>query len=118
MYSEITSKFSVELENLNSQLNAYIGDGDFINNVTKNTMMICQSNAPSTVLNEVGDFVESKTYIALTGLLAITTSVLTPIVEIAIIILPGLIKKFFDKRNENRARDEFRDLILTSIIFN
>ena len=113
----ITNKFSVELSNLNSQLNTYCGEGDFIENITKNTLSIYGNNSDKeSTLDKLGNFAAGSVYKTLTGLLAIVTNVLNPLIEIAIIVVPGIIKKFFDKKSEEKKREELRKEILTTVI--
>lgn len=113
--TDINSRFSVELQELNSQMSEYCGEDDFIKRISENSLAMLNDSKTSP-LKEIGDFIGSKAYVALTGLLAIVTSVLAPVIEVLIVVVPSLIKKFFEKKEEEKKREELRSKILSDVI--
>lgn len=126
--SSITNKLSLELSDLDSLFQDYNFQPEFITKFSENVQ-----NSMRSGLNSLNKMVEtrqthedaSKMYKAITGVLAITTSVLNPILELSIVFLPeiiGFFTKFIERQRQEQAEREqmekIRSQILTQIIPN
>lgn len=119
---QIASNFSVELGNLNSDLSAYCGESDFVQRLSEGAVALYENKAvmDDAAGQSVSESIGGAVYKTLTSVLAITTEILSPIVELLVIFLPGIIGNFFGKKKEEEqkeeARNKLRNDILTSII--
>ena len=127
MRESIMSRFSVELSNL-KEWESYCGDVSFATKISENSALVVDNRKPIAEFGgEVGNAVANVAYKVLTGILAITTSILNPILEVLVIFLPELIRHFFKKKAEERERakraeqeeqmrDELRQALLGDVI--
>lgn len=115
----ITTKFNLELQELGNEMDTYSG-GNFAEQMAE--------NAKSLLNNTVGKLrtaVEQstkkngKSYEMVTGLLAILTDVVNPLLEVVIVFLPEILNFFKRKKQEQQiaqAKADVRSQILTVVI--
>jgi hypothetical protein len=92
---------------------------NWLSKATESThkMFAMATNGINAILkqrNKNGD--TDKIYKAITTVLAVTTSVLTPILEVVIIFLPELLSGIFEHFQKQKQEKEIRNAILTQII--
>lgn len=115
----ITTKFNLELKELGNEMNAYSG-GDFVEEVAENAKSLLD-NAVGRLRNAVEQTTkkDGKSYEMVTGLLAILTDVVNPLLEVVIVLLPEILN-FFKKKNQEQqvaqAKADVRSQILTTVI--
>jgi GTPase SAR1 family protein len=117
--NEIVKDFSLNLSGLNKSIVGYSISDDWLNRITENTHRMF--NAASSGINNFLDqrnknSDSTKIYKAITTVLAVTTSVLTPILEVVIIFLPELLSGIFEHFQKQKQEKEIRNAILTQII--
>lgn len=116
---KITTKFNLELRELGNDMDAYSG-GNFAEEMAENAKSLLD-NAVGRLRNAVEQNTkkDGKSYEMVTGLLAILTDVVNPLLEVVIVLLPEIIN-FFKKKNQEQqvaqAKAEVRSQILTAVI--
>lgn len=115
----ITLKYSVELEHLNSDMNAYCGENNFIQRLTENARNLYDSRAEDEARQNGEDsreIISGVVYKTLTTVLAVTTSILNPIVELLIIFLPEIVGNFFGKKIEEMQLAEQKENLRSNFL--
>lgn len=117
--NEIVEGFSLNLSEINKSMSNFSMSDNWLSKVTENThkMFAMATDGINAILkqrNKNGD--ADKIYKAITTVLAVTTSVLTPILEVVIIFLPDLLSGIFDNFQKQKQEKEIRNAILTQII--
>lgn len=116
---KITTKFNLELRELGNDMDAYSG-GNFAEEMAENAKSLLD-NAVGRLRNAVEQNTkkDGKSYEMVTGLLAILTDVVNPLLEVVIVLLPEILN-FFKKKNHEQqiaqAKAEVRSQILTAVI--
>lgn len=115
----ITTKFNLELSELGKDMDSYSG-GNFVEGLAENAKSLLD-NAVGRLRDAVANNTkkDGKAYEAVTGLLAILTDVVNPLLEVVIVLLPEILG-FFKKRKQEQqmaqAKADVRTQILTSVI--
>ncbi|WP_294959474.1 dynamin family protein [Sulfurovum sp.] len=120
---EIVNDFSTGLSNLNSVMADFTISENWIAGIAETTkkMITGASNKLNTIVSERKKVQNNnedidKTYKAVTSVLAITTEVVNPIVEVAIVFLPEILSFVFAAIQENKQKEKIRTTILTTTI--
>lgn len=126
MAVSIDSKLSEDLKDVSTALSGYSLDGDFVGNASEGIKTFLQDSMTSlngVVAQRKSMKNSSEVYNAITGILAITTSFLNPIAELAIVFLPQIVGIFTEaarKRQQEEAErqriENIRSAILTQVI--
>jgi GTPase SAR1 family protein len=112
---EVTAEFALELGDVNTLMSAYTTDADWVGKVTANTThLLEQANRGVSRLSEhLSTRDKAKTiYRAAATIIAVTTNVVFPLLELVIIFLPDLLRPVF----EARQREAMRNKILAEMI--
>ncbi len=117
--NEIVEGFSLNLSEINKSMSNFSMSDNWLSKVTESThkMFAMATNGINAILkqrNKNGD--TDKIYKAITTVLAVTTSVLAPILEVVIIFLPDLLSGIFEHFQKQKQEKEIRNAILTQII--
>lgn len=127
MAISIDGKLNLELKDLNTSLSDYGLGEEFISTASKGITDFLQNSMTSlneAVTERKGNKENAtKTYNAITGILAIATNFINPVAELAIVLLPQIIGAFTkaaQKRQQEEAEmqrmNEIRSQILTQVI--
>ena len=140
MASDITGKINIELHDIERTFDTYAGSTSGLSDVSLEKFSTVITNTINNGMTSLNTMVENrkktvdstKSYKAITSLLAIATDVINPVAELVIVFLPEIINFFSDKiqrRKEEEARrraeeqaeqakEELRTQILTEVIPN
>lgn len=127
MVEEIDAKLSVEIQDVNGVLSEYSNNEDFIGTASEGIKTFLENSMASlnnyVKQRQVVKEDATKFYNAITGVLAITTNFVAPVVELAIVFLPQILGLFTDmlqKKKQQAAEiqrmNEVKSQILTSVI--
>ena len=114
---DILKEFHLELSNLSSNLSNFSLDAEWCKKLTDSTKIIIES-----IQNGLGKLSETlsgkggQIYKVVATILGLTTNILNPILEIALIFLPDLISLFTSKYNENKQKDVIMQKLQSEII--
>lgn len=117
---DIIDDFSIGLSDLNSTMSDLTLSDSWITDVSE--AMKKMFDGASSGLNDIikerqGDPQSSDTvYKAITTVLAVTTTVLNPVLELIIVFLPNIISSFFDSMQEDKKRAQIKQAVLTNAI--
>lgn len=117
---DIVDNFSMGLTDLNSIMSTFTLTESWltgITNVTKN-MFDGASNGLNSILKARQNNSKSATtsYKAITTVLAVTTTVISPILELVIVFLPEILSALFGSMQEKKQKAQIQQSILTSTI--
>ena len=117
--NDVIDDFSSVLTGLNSSMSDFTVNEDWVNKISESAKILI--NSTSGGLNDLMDKGKSSdkgkaVYKAISTVLAITTTVLAPVVEIILIFLPELIGGLLKKSKEKKQKEELRSNLSTQII--
>ena len=117
--NDIIDNFSTNLTSLNSSMSEFTMSDNWLEKVTDTTKNMLD-NAKGSLNNIIDKRNESgnsdKMYKVITTILATTTTVLAPIVELVIIFLPDLLGGLFSNYQQKKQEEQIQNTILTQII--
>lgn len=118
--NDIIGDFSVGLTDLNSRMSDFTISDDWLEGITNTTKKMADgiSNTLNNIVEERQKNSKDKetTYKAITSILAITTTVLNPILELVIVFLPDILSSLFGANQEQKQKEQLRQAILTNTI--
>ena len=117
--NRIVDDFSIELKNLENNLDNSNFDNNWIEKISYSTKNILEKaqNGLSTIVDERrSKETDDKLYKAITTILGVTTSFVAPIIEIIIIFLPEIIRFISGKAKEKQQKERISEQISISII--
>jgi hypothetical protein len=111
--SDIIDDFRIEVGNLDIEIE---DKSKWINEVLENSKRVLNNtnNTLQTIANTIQK--NSKMYKAITTILGITTTILNPILEVAIIFLPEIIQFFTNSDKTEEAKKELRKKFKSEIL--
>lgn len=117
--TDIVENFSFELKDLKNNTNSFEFDSEWIKNIGENT-----KNLLEKMQNGLGTILESrqkkdtndKLYKVITTVLALTNTVLNPILEIIIVFLPDIINFLTGMSKEQKQKQQISGKISTEVI--
>jgi len=119
--SDMINDFSIEIKDLGNTLNSFELGDKWINTISESTSTLLKN-----AQNGLSNFVSARQgkqndrsgdmYKAITGVLAITTSVVNPILEVVIVLLPEIISFLTQKAQEAKRKQEMYTKFSTEII--
>jgi len=113
----IVDDFSIELKSIDNNLSDFSIDAEWIDNIGQSIKQVLESAQQG--LGKLGDFTKDKSgkiYRVVTTILGVTTSVLSPILEVIIIFLPEIISFFTKSSKEKKQKDEVLNKMHSEII--
>jgi len=117
--NDIVDSFSTNLKNLNSSMSEFTMSDNWLEKITDTTKNMLNSTK-STLDNIIDERKKSDNsnsmYKIITTILATTTTVLTPILELVIIFLPELLGGLFSNYQQRKKEEQIRNTLLTQII--
>ena len=117
--NRIVDDFSIELKNLENNLDNSNFDNNWIEKISYSTKNILEKaqNGLSTIVDERrSKETDDKLYKAITTVLGVTTSFVAPIIEIIIIFLPEIVRFISGKAKEKQQKEKISEQISISII--
>ena len=117
--NRIVDDFSIELKNLENNLDNSNFDNNWIEKISYSTKNILEKaqNGLSTIVDERrSKETDDKLYKAITTILGVTTSFVAPIIEIIIIFLPEIVRFISGKAKEKQQKERISEQISISII--
>ena len=117
--NRIVDDFSIELKNLENNLDNSNFDNNWIEKISYSTKNILEKaqNGLSTIVDERrSKETDDKLYKAITTILGVTTSFVAPIIEIIIIFLPEIVRFISGKAKEKQQKEKISEQISISII--
>ena len=115
----IVNDITNELSDLNNVMSSFTLDDGWLDKIGESTEKLFNS-ANSGLKNILESRQKRKKqdniYKAITTVLAVTTSVLVPVLEIVIIFLPDILSGLLQNYNKNKQKEQIKEHILTSII--
>lgn len=117
--SEIINDFAVELKGIDSVVSGLSMDDKWLEKVTQTTKLIFEKT--TSVLRDFGSKQlnkdsSTKIYKSIATVLAVTTNVLAPILEVILIFLPDILAYIFEERQKKKQAEQIRNHLLTSVI--
>ena len=117
--NRIVDDFSIELKNLENNLDNSNFDNNWIEKISYSTKNILEKaqNGLSTIVDERrSKETDDKLYKANTTVLGVTTSFVAPIIEIIIIFLPEIVRFISGKAKEKQQKEKISEQISISMI--
>ena len=117
--NRIVDDFSIELKNLENNLDNSNFDNNWIEKISYSTKNILEKaqNGLSTIVDERrSKETDDKLYKAITTILGVTTSFVAPIIEIIIIFLPEIVRFISGKAKEKQQKEKISEQISISMI--
>lgn len=117
--SNIIDEFAIEMKNLNANLSSYSISEDWLANITTAAKkMFTSTNDLLTNMVNNRKAVENagKLFQSVTTVLAVTTTVLAPILEIVIIFLPNILSAIFGAAQKKKQEEEIKNHLLSNAI--
>jgi len=118
--SDIVDEFATELSDLNNTMSGFTLSENWLENITSTTkkMFDSASNGLNNLLETRKGNSKGKdaTYKAITTVLAVSTTVLAPILELVIIFLPDILSVIFGSIQEKKQKAQVQQAILTNTI--
>ncbi len=118
--NDIVDDFSIGLADLNSTMSDFTLSKSWLTSITDTTKKMFDgvSSGLNNILKDRQDTSKGKdaTYKILTTVLAVTTTVLNPILELVIVFLPNIISALFDLGKEEKQKAQIKQAILTNTI--
>jgi len=112
---DVIEELRLELKSLN--FNEFQIDENWINKISTSTEIFIKNalNGLETIKGEM-EKKDGKLYKIITSILAITTNILNPIIEIVLVFLPDIISWIFKSNQEEKAKQQIREALHTQII--
>ena len=110
----ITDDFSSELKGIDSALSSLSLDDSWLEKITESTKNML--NKGTSALQDTVNKWDTKRigrYKAITAVLAVTTKVVAPLLEIVIFFLPDILKAIFGISQKAKQKEQIRNQILT-----
>lgn len=113
--SQVISEFAYEIKDINLLMSSYTSENDWLAKVTDNTRILLDKTdsameSLSERLKTKGD--QAKLFKIITTVLAVTTNIVLPVLELIIVFLPDLLSGFFEKKK----RESVKNVILVEVI--
>jgi hypothetical protein len=113
LVNKITEDFSMELSALDNVMKDLNFDESYVQNIVDDVQAVF--NNLQTIHTTLSDPKFKNAYIAITTVLAITTTVVAPIVEVLIVFLPYLIEPLLKSFRERKQKEALRNQLLTIV---
>ncbi|MGE4519549.1 MAG: dynamin family protein [Desulfobacteraceae bacterium] len=115
----IVNDFSLSLSSINSTISSFSISEDWLSKITESTKMMMERT--QSFLKSSSDVLPNKEnsgkiYKIISTVLAVTTQIINPILELIIVFLPDIILGFFKSSQEKRQIEEIKSSILTQVI--
>ena len=117
--TNIVDSFSTNLTSLNSSMSEFTMSDDWLGKITdttKNMLDNAKGGLDKVVNGRKKSGNNDKIYKVITTILATTTTVLAPIIELVIIFLPDLLSGLFSNYQKKKQEEQVRNTIMTQII--
>ncbi len=115
--SDVISDFSIELSSMSNSLGDFSIDDSWIEKLSETTKQVLESAQAGLIkLEDITKKKDGNLYKVITSILGITTSVVTPVLEVIIVFLPEIISFFTGKLKENNAKNEMTKRLHSEII--
>ena len=117
--NDIIDDFSINLTNINGSISDFSVSDDWVEKISSSAKTLL--NSVNSGLSNFGEKNKEKDgakaiYKIATTVLAVTTGVLAPIVEIVLIFLPEILSKLFSSNKQKQQEEQIRSSILTQVI--
>ena len=114
----IVGDFSLELQGIESTMKSFSMNDSWLEQLTgiAKNMFTKFDTTMGEVVKERYNSNKAGVYKAITSVLAITTEVLNPILELLIVFLPDILSALFDNIQKKKQAEQVRSVLLTSII--
>lgn len=119
--SDMLNDFSIEIKDLGNTISSFEFGDEWIDTISKSTSILLKN-----AQNGLNDLVSARKdkqsdnsgdmYKIITGTLAITTSVISPILEVVILLLPEIISFFSGQSKEAKMKQDMYTKFSTEII--
>ncbi len=119
MSDNIVNDFADELKDINSTLSSFSMNENWLGSITDSTKKMFDSatNSLSSIVdNRKGKIDAGKLFKTITTVLAVTTTVLAPILEVVIIFLPDILSAIFGSIQKKKQEEQVRNDLLTTVI--
>ena len=116
---DIVDDFAVGLSDLNTTMSEFTLSDNWLEGITNTTKKVFDSvsGGLESLLNKrKGDTNNDVIYKTITSVLAITTAVINPILELVIVFLPDILNTIFGSMQKEKQKNQIRQAILTDII--
>ena len=116
---KIINDISDNLGDLNSTMSSFTMDDNWLGKITDSAQSLfnsTQSGLNGLVSRRQSKENMDKIYKSITTVLAVTTTVLAPILEVIIIFLPDLLSKFFESIQKKKQEEQIKNTIFTQVI--
>ena len=118
--NDIVDDFSIGLADLNTTMSDFSLSESWLTGIADTTkkMFDSASNGLNNILKNRQGNAKNKdaTYKVLTTVLAVTTTVLSPILELVIVFLPDIISALFASSQEKKQKEKIQQTVLTNTI--
>lgn len=117
--NDVVDSFSTNLSSLNDSMSEFTMSDNWLEKITdttKNMLNGARGGLDSIIDNRKNSTSNDKMYKIVTTILATTTTVLAPILELLIIFLPELLGGLFQQYQQKKQEDQIRNRILTQVI--
>ncbi|MBN1970181.1 MAG: dynamin family protein [Candidatus Delongbacteria bacterium] len=116
---DVIDRFASEMKFLTPTLKDITADNDWLQKFGKSTeMLIGLGKGMEQLLSNSEGRVGKALYKTVATVLAVTTSVVAPLLEIVLIFLPDIISLIFEGTQKKRQQEQVKNNILTSVIPN
>ena len=116
---DIVDDFAVGLSDLNTTMSEFTLSDNWLEGITNTTKKMFDSVSGSleSFLNKrKEDKNNDVIYRTITSVLAITTAVINPILELVIVFLPDILNAIFGSMHKEKQKNQIRQAIITNII--
>ena len=115
----VVNSFSINLSSLNTSMSDFTMSDNWLEKMTDST-----SNMLNSARASLGNIIEDrnssnnndKMYKVITTILATTTNVLAPAIELLIVVLPDLLRGLFEGNQQKKQKEQIQNTILTQVI--
>ncbi len=114
--SSIIDTFQLNIQDIETNVSGYTPDASLLENIAdtvKGKMSGIQQSMTDMVAERQKKKGASGIYMAITGILALSTGVIAPVLEAIIVFLPSLLSGLFKKSREEKQREQIRSTLLT-----
>ena len=112
---EIVDAFSLDLSELHGLDTSSVLSSDFIENIAGGTKEMLQRAIKG--LGNIANINRNKgLYKSITSILAITTSIVAPLIEVVIVFLPEILDMLFSSIQKQKQKEKIKEAIFTIII--
>jgi len=117
--NDVVNSFSINLSSLNTSMSDFTMSDNWLEKMTDST-----SNMLNSARASLGNIIEDrnssnnndKMYKVITTILATTTNVLAPAIELLIVVLPDLLRGLFEGNQQKKQKEQIQNTILTQVI--